>query len=102
MMVAAVAVLAVGTYVLRLAGIILHGRLALPAAARRLLPITAAVLLTALAITGTVDESGSFAGFARMAGVAVALMLAWRRAPFVVTVVAAALSTALLRLLGVQ
>jgi hypothetical protein len=42
-----------------------------------------------------------FAGMARPAGVAVGAVLAWRRAPFVVVVFAAAAVAAGLRLLGV-
>ena len=42
----------------------------------------------------------SFSGFARPAGVLVAGILAWRKAPFLVVVLAAAVVTALLRVLG--
>ncbi|MET0197741.1 MAG: AzlD domain-containing protein, partial [Rhodococcus fascians] len=42
-----------------------------------------------------------FAGFACPAGVLVAAVLAWRKAPFVTIVVAAAATTAALRWFGV-
>ena len=45
-------------------------------------------------------EGSGFAGVARPAGVAVGALLAWRRAPFVVVVLAAAATAALLRLAG--
>ncbi|MGN9775543.1 hypothetical protein ACTMS0_07180 [Micromonospora sp. H33] len=45
--------------------------------------------------------AGGFAGWARPAGVLVGVLLAWRRAPFVLVVLGAAGTTALLRLLGV-
>lgn len=68
---------------------------------RQLLPVAAAALLAALAATAALTEAGAFAGYARPAGVLVGLLLAWPRAPFVLVVVAAAGTTALLRLLGV-
>jgi branched-subunit amino acid transport protein len=100
MMVAAVAALAVGTYLLRLAGTVLHDRFSLPESTQRLFPVMAVVLLTALCVTDALTDSDGFAGVARPAGVAVALVLALRRAPFVAVVVVAAGMTALLRLLG--
>ena len=101
-MVAAVAALAVGTYLLRLAGTVLHDRLRLSASAQRLFPVMAVVLLTALCVTDALTESGGFAGAGRPAGVAVALVLALRRAPFAVVVVVAAAVSAVLRLLGAR
>ncbi|HEX7746127.1 MAG TPA: AzlD domain-containing protein, partial [Micromonosporaceae bacterium] len=43
---------------------------------------------------------GAFAGVARPVGVLVGVVLAWRRAPFVVVVIAAAVTAAGLRLAG--
>jgi hypothetical protein len=59
-------------------------------------------LLAALVATTALTEGHSFSGFARPAGVLVAGVLAWRKAPFLVVVLAAAGITALLRLLGVS
>lgn len=101
MLIAVILALAVGTYGLRLAGVVLRDRLDLPAGVRRLLPIAAAALLAALAVTAALTEAGAFAGFARPAGVLVGAVLAWRRAPFVVVVLAAAGTAAVLRLCGV-
>lgn len=101
MLIAAIVVLAVGTYLLRLSGVLLRDRLALPDRVRRLLPLAAAALLAALAATAALTEGGGFAGVARPAGVAVGALLAWRRAPFVVVVVVAAATAAGLRLAGV-
>ncbi|MDG4832275.1 AzlD domain-containing protein [Solwaraspora sp. WMMD1047] len=100
-LVAAVLALAVGTYAFRLAGVLLRDRLDLPDWLRRMLPIGAAALLAALAATAALTEGSGFAGVARPAGVLVGVALAWRRAPFVAVVVAAAATTALLRLAGV-
>lgn len=101
MLIVAIVALAVGTYTMRLAGVLLRDRLELSAGLQRLLPMAAAALLAALATTAALTEDGGFAGWARPAGVTVGALLAWRRAPFVVVVVAAAATTALLRLAGV-
>jgi branched-subunit amino acid transport protein len=101
MLIAAILALAVGTYTLRLTGVLLRDRLNLSDRVRLLLPMAAAALLAALAATAALTESGGFAGVARPAGVAVGALLAWRRAPFVVVVIAAALTAAGLRLAGV-
>ncbi|MFI7278866.1 AzlD domain-containing protein [Micromonospora chersina] len=101
MLIAVILALAAGTYGFRVAGVLLRDRLALPEWCRQLLPVGAAALLAALAATAALTEAGGFAGYARPAGVLVGLLLAARRAPFVLIVVAAAGTTALLRLLGV-
>ncbi|MGC5033210.1 AzlD domain-containing protein [Micromonospora sp. DT229] len=101
MLIAVIVALAVGTYTFRVAGVLLRDRLDLPTWARQLLPVAAAALLAALAATATLTEAGAFAGWARPTGVLVGVLLAWRRAPFVLVVIAAAATTALLRLLGV-
>ncbi|MFY1699015.1 AzlD domain-containing protein [Solwaraspora sp. WMMA2101] len=98
---AVVLALAVGTYAFRVTGVLLADRLTLPAPLRRLLPIAAATLLAALAATAALTESAGFAGYARPVGVLVGVVLACRRAPFILVVVAAAATTAVLRLLGV-
>ncbi|QES43183.1 branched-chain amino acid transporter [Streptomyces venezuelae] len=99
---ACVLALAAGTYVFRLAGPVLHGRVELPARFQELLTVGATVLLVALLATGALTEGQAFAGWARPAGVLAGGVLAWRRAPFAVVVVGAAATTALLRLAGVQ
>lgn len=89
--------LAAGTYGMRVAGPLLRGRLRLNERWEQLMSIAAIVLLAAFIATGTVFEAGGPAGWARFAGVAVGGVLAWKRAPFVLVVVAAAATTALLR-----
>ena len=102
MLIAAILTLAVGTYTMRLSGVLLRERLELGDSLQRLLPMAAAALLAALAATAALTEGGGFAGIARPAGVAVGALLAWRRAPFVVVVITAAATAALLRLAGVN
>jgi branched-subunit amino acid transport protein len=100
-LIAAILVLAVGTYTMRLAGVVLRDRLDLSDHLQRVLPMAAAALLAALAITAALMEGTEPAGVARPAGVIVGALLAWRRMPFVVVVVAAAATAALLRLAGI-
>jgi branched chain amino acid efflux pump len=97
----AVLVLALGTYAFRIAGPALRQRMRVPDRVERLLADAATVLLVALVVTSALTDGRAFAGWARPAGVTVAAVLAVRRAPFPVIVVAAAGTTAGLRLLGV-
>ncbi len=96
-----IGVLAVGTYGLRLAGVVLGGRLRLREPVARLLPLAAVALLAALAATSALLAAGHPAGVARPVGVLAGVLAAWRRAPFIVVVVVAAGTAALLRLAGV-
>jgi uncharacterized membrane protein len=99
---AGIVVLAVGTYAFRLAGPLLRTRAEVSERVEALLADAAIVLLVAVLTTTALSQDQQFAGFARVAGVLVAAVLAWRRAPFVVIVLAAAVTTALLRLAGVE
>jgi branched-subunit amino acid transport protein len=100
--IAVIVALAVGTYAFRLAGIVLRDRLDLPDRVTKVLPIAAATLLAALAGTTMLfTQAGDWAGYARPVGVLVGAVLAWRRAPFVLVVVGAAATAAVLRLAGV-
>ncbi|MEV7884211.1 AzlD domain-containing protein [Streptomyces sp. NPDC002817] len=98
--VAMILALAVGTYAFRLVGPALHGRVELPARVQELLSAGAVVLLTALLATGALTEGGGFAGWARPIGVLVGGVLAWQKAPFVVVVLGAAGTAAVLRAFG--
>ncbi len=98
----AIAALAGGTYLLRVSGPVLHGRIALSDRVRWLLSVAAAVLLCALVATSALTAGHGFAGWARPAGVLADGLLAARRAPFLVCVVVAVATTAVLRRLGVH
>ena len=96
-----VAVLATGAgcYLLKLAGLLVPERwLAGPGVARvmDLLPVA---LLTALAAVQTLATGDALVLDARVAGVAVAVVALWLRAPFLLVVVAAAVAAALVRLI---
>nr|WP_206314875.1 AzlD domain-containing protein [Streptomyces coryli] len=96
-------VLGAGTFAFRFAGPVLKSRMSLSPRVERLMAVATVVLLAALVATQTLlDNEGGFSGVARTAGVAVAGVLAWKKAPFVVVVVAAAGVAAGLRLLGVS
>ncbi|WP_258718620.1 AzlD domain-containing protein [Saccharopolyspora gloriosae] len=97
----AVLLLAAGTYAMRLAGPLLRKRITISERWERLLGIAATVLLGAFVVTGGAVEAGEFAGVARVGGVLVAGVLAFRGAPFVLVVLVAAAVTAVLRLAGV-
>lgn len=96
-----VLLLAAGTLALRLTGPALRQRVALSADRQALVDRGVAVLFCALVATSTLLQQDQLAGPARPLGVLVAGLLAWRRAPFVLIVLAAAGTTAGLRLLGV-
>ena len=101
LVVAGMATLAGGTYAFRFAGQSLRSRITFPARAERLLESATVILLAALVATTGLTEGHGFAGPARPAGVLVAGVLAWRKAPFIVVVIAAAAVTAVARVLGV-
>ncbi|MFC4002392.1 AzlD domain-containing protein [Prauserella oleivorans] len=100
-LIVATVVLAAGTFAFRFAGPALRTRVELSPRVEKVMATAAVVLLAALVATSALLEDGGFVGFARPAGVAVGGVLAWRKAPFVVVVVAAAATAAGLRLLGV-
>lgn len=93
--------LAVGTMAFRVAGPLLRTRTALSPRVEQLASIGVAVIFVALVATSALVVDNGFAGIACPAGVLVAAVLAWKKAPFVVIVVAAAGVTATLRFAGV-
>ncbi len=101
LLIGATLALAAGTFAFRFSGPALRNRISFPPRARKLLETSAVVLLAALVATTALSEGHGFAGFARPAGVLVGGVLAWRQAPFLLVVLAAAGTAAGLRLLGV-
>ncbi len=101
LVVAGMLTLSAGTFALRFSGPVLRERIIFPPWAGKLLETAAVILLAALVATTALTEGHGFAGPARPAGVLAGGVLAWRRAPFLVVVLAAAGATAVLRLLGV-
>jgi branched-subunit amino acid transport protein len=101
LLVAGLSILAAGTFAFRLSGPALRSRITFPARASKMLEVAAVVLLAALVAVTALTSGHSFAGYARPGGVLVAGVLAWRKAPFIVVVLAAAATTAILRVLNV-
>ena len=101
-LIAATVALGVGTFAFRFAGVTLKSRLSVSARAQQAMTAASVILLVALVATSTLLQDGHFAGLARPAGVLVGGLLAWRRTPFVLVVLAAAAVAAGLRMLGVR
>ena len=96
---AIVAVLAAGVWAQRLLGMFVGGRvLSRQPALGRLATLIPAAVVMAVIVQLTVASGKSLEVDARVVGMSVAGVLVWRRAPFVVVVVAAAAVTALIRL----
>lgn len=94
-----VAVLAAGVWAQRLFGMFVGGRvLRRQPALGRLATLIPAAVVMAVIVQLTLGSGTSLELDPRAAGMVVAGVLVWRRAPFVVVVVAAAVVTALLRL----
>ena len=72
----AVLSLAAGTYLIRLTGLLLRGRVHVPAHVERYLDLGATALLVALVGVSTFTQDGGFAGWARPLGVAVGVLAA--------------------------
>jgi hypothetical protein len=95
---AVVFLLAAGTWGQRLLGMFVGGWvLARRPSLARLAALIPAAVVMAVIVQLTVGAGRSLAVDARLAGMAAAGLLVWRRAPFVVVVVAAATATAVAR-----
>ncbi|GGU84651.1 AzlD domain-containing protein [Lentzea flava] len=101
MPVAAVLILAAGTFAIRFAGPLLRDRVTLPEKVNELMTASATVLLLALVAVSALTNGKQFGGWALAIGVLVGGLAAWRKLPFVAVIVLAAATTAGLRLLGV-
>jgi uncharacterized membrane protein len=91
--IAGIAILSLGTYLMRLGGAKLGSRLAFSERAQALLSDAATVLLFSVALATTFYEGEHFAGMARVLGVGLAVFLAWRKMPLIVVIIAAAVAT---------
>ena len=97
-------VLAIGTYATRRVGVEAGGSItgrSWTARAEQLLEQGVVALLIAVTVSSAVYDGGAVGGWARIAGVGLALGAAALRAPLVVSVLVGAAATALLRLAGV-
>jgi hypothetical protein len=87
-----------GCYALKLAGLSVPPRVLENPRIQRIAELLPIALLSALIGTQTFADGRSLSIDARFAGLLVAIVLVWRRAPFLVVVFAAAATAALLRL----
>ncbi len=94
---AALLTLCVISYALKAIGPVLAGGRELRPSVRRALDLVAVPLLAALILVQTLSDGHRFVADARVPALAVAGVLVWRRAPFLVVVLAAAATAALLR-----
>jgi branched-subunit amino acid transport protein len=95
---AAVLALSAVSYALKAVGPMLAGGRELGSGAQRVLDLVAVPLLAALIAVQTLGTGHRLVFDARVPALAVAAILVWRRAPFLVVVLAAAATAALFRL----
>lgn len=93
----AILALAGAAYGLKALGTVMVGRRAVDGPALRLAALLPAALLPALVVVNTFAGDRRLVLDARAAGLAVAVVASWRRAPFVLVVGLAAATTALVR-----
>ena len=92
--------LAAASYLLKAIGPVLAGQRELRPALGQVLDLVAIPLLAALILIQTLDGGQRIVFDARVPALLVAGLLVWRRAPFLVVVLAAAATAALLRAVG--
>ena len=92
--------LAAASYAFKAVGPVLAGGRELGPRVRQALDLVAVPLLAALILVQTLDGGQRIVVDARLPALAVAAVLVWRRAPFLVVVLAAAATAALLRALA--
>jgi branched-subunit amino acid transport protein len=95
---AAILALAAGTYAMKAAGPVLLGNRRLPAPVTAIADLLPPALLAALVAVSSLTTDGEWDVDARAAGLAAALLVAWRRGSFLLIVAAAMAATALVRL----
>ena len=92
-----VILLAAGAYAFKFTGLVLLGGRSLPPVFERCLALIPAAVVTALVVKDTFTHGQHLVLDARAAGIAVAVVAAWRKAPLIVVIVLAAVVTALVR-----
>jgi branched-subunit amino acid transport protein len=90
-------VLAAGAYAFKFTGLVVLGGRTLPPVFERCLALIPAAVVAALVMKDTFSAGQELVLDARAAGIAVAVVAAWRRAPLIVVIVLAAAVTALVR-----
>ena len=91
--------LSLGAYAFKVLGFVVIGSRKLPRVLERCLLLIPAALLAALVVKDTFSTQQSLVVDERALGLAVALLCVWKKRSLVVTIVAAAAATAILRAL---
>ena len=91
--------LSLGAYAFKVLGFVVIGSRKLPRALERCLLLIPAALLAALVVKDTFSTQQTLVIDERALGLAVALLCVWKKRSLVVTIVAAAAATAILRAL---
>ena len=89
--------LGLGAYAFKVLGLVVIGARSLPPTIERCLALIPAALLSALIVKDTFSVGQDLVLDARAAGVAVAVVATWRRAPIPVVIVLGAAVTAVVR-----
>jgi len=89
--------LGLGAYAFKVLGLVVVGARTLPPVVERCLALIPAALLSALIVKDTFSVGQDLVLDARAAGVAVAVLAAWRRVPIPVVIVLGAATTAVVR-----
>ena len=86
--------LAAGAYAFKFTGLVIIGARTLPPIFERCLALIPAAVISALIVKDTLTSGQEIVLDARAAGIAVAMIAAWRRAPLIVVIVVGAVVTA--------
>jgi hypothetical protein len=95
-------ILALGSYGLRIAGPYMRQHLMSFSKLEKIASELSGILLFSVAITAALFEASHFAGFSRLLGFLVAAFLTYKKMPFIIIVLSAAITTAILRALGMS
>jgi branched-subunit amino acid transport protein len=90
--------LAGGCYMFKVLGLVVIGERPMPPVVERCLALIPAAMVSALIALNTLGSGAHLQLDARAAGVAAAVVAAWRRAPLILVIVIGAAVTALVRL----
>ena len=91
-------VLAAGAFAFKVLGVVVLGGRTIPPVLDRCLALIPAALIAAIVVQDTFGLGGQRLQIdARAAGVGTAVVLAWRKAPFILVIVAGAAVTAVVR-----
>lgn len=95
-----VLILGAGAYVFKVLGLVVIGDRSLPPVLERCIGLIPAALIAAIIVKDTFSVGKHLQIDARAAGIGTAVVLAWKRAPFIAVVLAGAAVTAVIRVLN--